>query len=84
MYSCILEVTACAKGEYTASFKSGKINEEDVNGRPVQVLSLEAQLLFKLDYRPSVRLYKTRIEVKVDTNTKYTFLFHPFIKAHLP
>ena len=50
MYSCILEVTDCAKGEYTASFKSGKINEEDVNGRPVQVLSLEGQLLFKLDY----------------------------------
>ena len=32
-----LEVTDCAKGEYTASFKSGKINEEDVSGRPVQV-----------------------------------------------
>ncbi len=36
-YSFNLEVTDCAKGEYTASFKSGKINEEDVSGRPVQV-----------------------------------------------
>ena len=49
------QVENCATGEYSAIFKSGKINQDEVGGRPVQQL---------FPFIQSVRVWRRHIEME--------------------
>ena len=84
------EVDNCASGEYRATFKSGKINQLDVGGRPVQELFPFIKNLrvwrrhVEMEHRESPLLslslqHRSRVGVVVQSSTSHLANFSGFL-----